>query len=335
MIYPALEKTPHFVCRIRAPKPKGYVPRDYNGSTCATPAGLLHVWRREDAVGVSSLWGGRITEQGQIRKARCILAGTATTEPEDPRVFMTPQGLRMCWTQLDTTSWRHGTMMLGTLDAESLELTDAEPWGAHRQQQMEKNWTPLPDGGAIYQPLNGKIPFGTISGGTPAVAGPDGALISFWHGCQEHHTRARLYYMGALEMREGKITRISRKPLVWGSEENPALACPRSPTWFPLCIFPAGLVREDGGWLVSCGVNDSYDAWLRFRDDELDLVPVSGLPKHGRAVVSPGDAVPEGSVMVRVISNLYEPGGPYRKGEHFLTTPRRAGALGPLVEIVE
>jgi len=143
-----------------------------------------------------------------------------------------------------------------------------------------------------------------------------------------------LYYMGAMEMRHGKVVRISRKPLVWGSAENPAQASARAPSWKPLCIFPAGLVREDGGWLVSCGVNDSYDAWLRFRDDELDLVPTSQLPKHGRAVVSPGDLIPPGCVMVRVLGHLYEPGGPYKPGEHFITTPARAGALGSLVEIL-
>lgn len=122
-------------------------------------------------------------------------------------------------------------------------------------------------------------PYGSLAGGTPPVRVGD-EYVSFFHGYIRHPSRNRRYVMGAYAF-EAKppfaITRIS-PALLRGSANDPAAENHKSASWKPLVIFPTGALREaDGGWLVTAGVNDCYDAVCRWTGAEIDraLRPVA------------------------------------------------------------
>ncbi len=94
---------------------------------------------------------------------------------------------------------------------------------------------------------------GYLRGGTPVVRIGD-EYISFLHGSVEGAGR-RTYNVGvyAFEAKPPfRVTRITHGPIAWA---NPATRPAHVP---PNCIWPAGLVKLDNRWLVSCGVHDSW-----------------------------------------------------------------------------
>lgn len=355
MIYPSVKTLPSYVGRIQVPAKAGGV-RNYNGSVIRHQRRLLHCWRAEDSRGTSSLWIGEL-DGLKIRKAKQLQLGEGF-DAEDPRLFHAPDGrLLLMWSKVrdtrhDAGSW-HVVQMLA--DIVGLKASNPREWTLDciRTQYVEKNWTPLPDGGVIYHFGTGmcvgpdgrfrkgrptRMPWGSFSGGTPAVEWPErGTWLAIYHGFTDHPTRVKRYYFGALEIDPStyEIIRMSRRPIVWASDEDETIPCPRDPLYNPSVVFPCGLVRDGDDWLVTAGIHDSWDALFRFTEADLELVPVTEAEANTRWVVAPDAPVPSEAILVRVVGqSVGEPGGPYHKGECFVTTPLRANALGPLVEIV-
>lgn len=118
--------------------------------------------------------------------------------------------------------------------------------------------------------------YGQPRGGTPPVLIGD-EYWSFFHSSQPWRGKKRQYYMGAYAFEAKppfRITRMSRKPLLAGSQRDP---------WWegkPLVVFPCGKVLKDGNWIVSMGINDICSAWLKIphSDVEKQVDPVKRLP---------------------------------------------------------
>lgn len=137
-------------------------------------------------------------------------------------------------------------------------------------------------------------PYGSLAGGTPPVRVGD-EYVSFFHGYIPHATRHRRYVMGVYAFQAKapfSITRLSRV-LLRGTARERTTPNPKGDYWNPLVVFPAGALREaDGGWTVSLGVNDTFDAIAHFSAEEIEraLLPVSEWAKpriHRFATVNP------------------------------------------------
>jgi predicted GH43/DUF377 family glycosyl hydrolase len=218
---------------------------------------------------------------------------------EDPRLFEHDGLLYVAWTAANYASkpW-NATMFYGvvTYHEGKAEVIDAyQPrFGLNTVNQREKNWQFFSQNGRLfaqYRPSPQHIieldgdqvvnewksngfdwGFGRPSGGTPPILNRDGNLISFFHSWDEHTTHQRIYHFAAMEMEPFapfRILRVSRKPLVTAS-----LKWPLPPDgWQPLCVFPGGaLLRDNGNYLVCCGVNDNGIRMFEISEDELDLV---------------------------------------------------------------
>jgi predicted GH43/DUF377 family glycosyl hydrolase len=117
--------------------------------------------------------------------------------------------------------------------------------------------------------------YGKARGGTPPVL-HDGIYWCFFHSVLEISQRAprRRYYMGAYSFSAKppfRVLRWTRKPLLAGSESDPF-----GPD-APCCVFPCGAIQKDGEWLVSLGVNDCRNAWIKIPHDDLArrMIPAS------------------------------------------------------------
>ena len=61
-----------------------------------------------------------------------------------------------------------------------------------------------------------------------------------------------------------KITRMTKKPILSGSQEDP---------WqegLPLVVFPCGAVLQSNKFLVTMGVNDYVSSWIEIPLDDLN-----------------------------------------------------------------
>lgn len=358
-MFPSVTTSPNFLTWLKVPAKCGGV-RHYNGSTCKVGERLLHCWRMEDATGKSTLWLGQVDAKGKLSKCKELVADPAY-DAEDPRLFIVGDSLRLMWSKVRDTRHACGSwnvvMMLSYLDPSSLAVissAEVELPGI-RSRSCEKNWTPLPDGGWLYDipagvsvTADGRLirnrpweyPWGSFSGSSPAIPFPEcKTWLMFFHGFQPHPSRHKRYYFGAAEIDPAthKVLRLSRTPLVFSSEEDPTIVCPRCAAYNPSVVFPAGLVREAGGrWFVSGGVHDSRDAWWSFSTEDLQLVPLKEALDTNRLLVHPGAVPPAGYVHVRVISPrpIHEHGTTWLPGDVFQTLPSRAAALAGYVEVL-
>jgi hypothetical protein len=320
---------------------------------------LLHTWRSEDAVGKSTLWLGQVDDRGKLSKCRSLIADPAF-DAEDPRLFVVGDSLRLMWSKVRDTrhacgSW-HVVMMLSYLDVGTLSIISSAEVALPgiKSRSCEKNWTPLPDGGWLYDipagvssAADGRLiknrpfpyPWGTLSGSSPALPWPERKTwLMIFHGCQPHPQRHKRYYFGAAEIDPAthRVLRLSRTPLVFSSEEDATIPCPRDARYNPSVVFPTGLVRDGSRWLVSGGVHDSRDAWWSYSDADLCLVPLREALDTNRLLVHPGAVPPAGYVHVRVICPrpIYEHGTTWLPGDVFQTLPSRAAALAHYVELL-
>jgi predicted GH43/DUF377 family glycosyl hydrolase len=123
-----------------------------------------------------------------------------------------------------------------------------------------------------------------INGRTPPLLIGPGHYLSFFGGHVPDTIRGARYFMGAQCMEAKPPFRIiaaTQEPLCWGSQASPTLLSSRPGSGYPACIFPAGVLLEGETVLVSCGVNDSYNVFLRYDLGEL-LAKMRSVDEQGR-----------------------------------------------------
>ncbi len=350
-MYPAVASHPNFAGIIMVPRCKGVV-RQYNGSVCGMPDGSTKfAWRREYQDGHSDIAIGDLLYDAGVKKATQIpfAAGKEDHWMEDPRLFLAGDHLYLLYALVNTKKW--------AVQQRCRDLTTGIDYPLSNEDDVQKNWTPVdhlgeaafldyPAGLVLHGiaphisaarpgvPLD--FPFGTLSGGSPLIPFDDDHVIGIYHGHMPHESRTRRYFFGAylVEKYTFTITHISARPLVYASDEDPAIPCPRTAAYNPCAIFPCGIMQTtDGRWLVSAGMQDSHNALFRFATADLNLVPV-GTPLEARLIAKPGMTGPSGSVAVRTLCPLFEDGHHYEAGEEFFLSAARAAALPTLVSIL-
>jgi hypothetical protein len=360
-ILPAVEAHPAFAGFVRHDYAAA---RNYNGSACKLGERLVYAWRREDGTGTSAVWLGHLhPETLEVSSGRCILPATGETQWEDPRLFVAKSGaksvlmlsvVRVCLTAGISAG---ATMELYKIDAKGNPTLI--PLDHGKINQVEKNWTYLggrpadaPAWAYWLNPLQIRTAEGkattaansfswplNIHGGTPAIPIARNQYLTIFHGSAPDADRHRRYYMAAMIFEwtgsACEVIAVSANPLLWASTNSLTIVCPRTRHYLPIVIFPAGLVAMGpDDYLISAGVNDSTDAIFRMKTSDLQLVPPDTLT--GRHELPHNRMLYPGHVSVRVLGRapIAEPGGPYNPGEIFNTTPQRAAALGPQVEII-
>lgn len=108
--------------------------------------------------------------------------------------------------------------------------------------------------------------WGNIRGGSNPVRIGDEYLL-FYHSSTAWTPIKRRYHMGALCFEAKppfKITRMTKKPLLSGSQDDP---------WtegLPLVVFPCGAIYSRGKWVVTLGVNDYCTAMMEIPHGDLE-----------------------------------------------------------------
>lgn len=111
-------------------------------------------------------------------------------------------------------------------------------------------------------------PYGRPCGGTPPVE-VDGLYWSFFHSFQLFTQNHRRYFAGAYAFDTKPpytIRRFSRIPFLAGTKAHPVSL------WHHLVVFPTGAIfdPETREWLMTMGVNDCRNAWIRIPHSELE-----------------------------------------------------------------
>jgi predicted GH43/DUF377 family glycosyl hydrolase len=127
-----------------------------------------------------------------------------------------------------------------------------------------------------------KTPFphwrwGQPRGGTVPVPYRD-KWLRFFHSSLDNEGPPwrRRYYIGACVMEPTppfQTLALSSKPVVFGSEDDSFTLDERNGcgTHKAKVVFPAGCVPTEGGWILSCGINDAQCALLKIKPEKLNL----------------------------------------------------------------
>jgi hypothetical protein len=112
-----------------------------------------------------------------------------------------------------------------------------------------------------------------LRGGTPPRRFGD-CYITFPHFHVEHEGHARRYAFSALTFEAKPPFRVEgvTEPLIWGSEHDGVILNAAYPHWNPLVVFPCGALLDGDTWMVSAGVNDSFDALFFIDNDDLKFL---------------------------------------------------------------
>lgn len=164
----------------------------------------------------------------------------------------------------------------------------------HTNTGHEKNWTPFIHEGkllvvysinphvvlqleegrkaTVHQTGNGRVswPWGEMRGSTPPILVGD-EYVTFFHSSIPWRVvggaAKRRYLCGALAFSAKppfRVTRITKAPLLVGSEQDPLLQ------WSPLVCFPVGSIIDGDDYLITGGCNDACCFWQRIPIEVID-----------------------------------------------------------------
>lgn len=299
--HPAIEDLPEFVCRIASEGLQRGV-RHYNGSICRHQGRTFMAYRFETFRAVSHVGICELDSDFHVIadvKLHPELPDLRTNI-EDPHLASVGDRLYIIVANVVRDfppTCRQRLFELSTAVLGALAEVKTTFGNVHG---IEKNWTPfeLPDGelGIMYkqrprtvirvhdsegwtQPEPSVIPkdkfsgeasslscrtsplrlsddyYLEIVGGHVKLAGPRNRGTRYWFGAVLFEAKPPF-----------KVVACTDKPLVWASEASPTIFNPLPGGGHPVCILPAGAMfdAEKRHIFVSCGVNDSYIAVLKF-----------------------------------------------------------------------
>lgn len=218
---------------------------------------------------------------------------------EDPRFFVWNETLYVCFVE---STWPNRPL---TSIVKYGEVVEGVNWivknivqpdfGKNDGSIMEKNWVFFEKENRLWciqmsHPeqivYTDKIPqstkgphwqWGPIKGGTAPVP-YEGQLLRFFHSTLDNEPAPdrRRYYIGAMLMEPTppfEVKAVSREPIIRGSEEDDLEPLERAAClhFKAKVVFPAGCVEQDGGWLLSMGVNDSSCVIAKIKPENLQL----------------------------------------------------------------
>ena len=139
----------------------------------------------------------------------------------------------------------------------------------HRVVQVDDNLQPVK--ATASTPI--QWPHGVMRGGSNPIRLDDEHWLTWTHASVNHKQRKRRYTMVPYIFTLKEITQIG-KP-VFASTMNPIVDI--SATWWhPVVIFPMGVIRNGGNFLLSVGINDLYTTILEIPGNiEIEMEPAA------------------------------------------------------------
>lgn len=313
--YPAIEVLPEFLKRI--PNESLHPAcRCFNASLCRAPDGrLVMAYRVELFNAMNSIAIARIMPVSL--SVACSIPiefpkeeGISGVHWEDPHLAVVGGKLLLMvsWVKFGCPSICRQRLFVLDQDGFFIIEEIALAYGRALEGHPEKNWLPFetPEGGiailydqrpwqVIEHPsatghitpglIGWRMPGKRLNGRTPPIKMPGGHMyLTFFGGHVKHEYRGTRYFMGALVFSSDRpygIVLATPEPLCWGSEASPTLLSARPASGHPCCIYPSGAVIQGEEAIVSCGVNDSYNVFLRYRLTDL-LAKMSPVNPEGQ-----------------------------------------------------
>lgn len=301
--YPAIEELPSFVRRIESGELQPGA-RHYNGSIARHAGRIFMAYRFETFRAVSHVGLCELDEGFNVLRdvTLCPKLAVPETHIEDPHMASV-EGNLVCIVSAVIRGFPSTCQQrILILDPDRMTIAAEVPCALGNVNGFEKNWTPfeLPQGGlgVIYKqsprtvarvgdlagwvapepPMRPQGPEASISGRTGPLRVSDGLFLEFvgghvrMSGADPQKARGTRYWFGALAFEAKEpftVVGWTKEPLVWGSEASPTIHNPLPGGGHPICIIPFGAMLDGDDVLLSCGVNDSYIAILRFSVPEL------------------------------------------------------------------
>lgn len=129
----------------------------------------------------------------------------------------------------------------------------------------------LPHGARWNNSIPAEWPYGEIRGGTSPLPF-HGKWLRFFHSrvWDRDNKKPWRYHIGALVMEPNppfNVIHVSKTPILSGDESGDPMIW----HWKQDVVFPLGAIEDDGGWLVSLGINDAHCAVLKLKESDLNL----------------------------------------------------------------
>lgn len=293
--HPAIENLPEFYGHISAQSLNPSC-RNFNGSICSYKEKLVMAYRSEAYSALNTVWMAELnSEYGIERNVKIAIEADPGVNFEDPRLAVISGRLHLIVAHVKFGIPNTCKQRIFVLNEQWQPEREIDiPYGNSEHGNVEKNWLPfeLPTGslGLVYSQrphlvidvatsaghttpgVKGWLWGKSMNGRTPPIRIGEKYYLSFFGGHIKHDFRGARYFMGAHLFRAEApfdVLMATRNPLCWGSEFSPTVLSARPGSGHPACIFPAGIVREKDDVILSCGVNDSYIALLKYSISDL------------------------------------------------------------------
>lgn len=118
-------------------------------------------------------------------------------------------------------------------------------------------------------------PYGEIRGGTAPIDLGE-SYLRFFHSRLNNEMTGHpwRYYVGAYLMAKEPpfaVIRVSKKPILYGSEVDDLKVKERPPHWKANVVFPGGAFKDNGNYCLAVGINDSACMLAKITEKELNL----------------------------------------------------------------
>lgn len=298
--FPAIEELPEFVANIDSAQLQ-HGARHYNASICRFGGHTYIVYRFETFDAVSKLGICELDSEWMVIGDKELnIPVEVATHYEDPKMTVVGDKLVVVFAHVKLgvpPMCRQRVAIIGTLADPSfarIGFLEEVPAPFGNIHGIEKNWAPfeLPSGkmGLVYgqkprlvievdtqaghwtQQMIRAPRDSSLSGRTPPLRVSEEYFLEFVGGHIPFQQRAARYWFGAQLFTAAaphRVVKATKEPLVWGTEASLTIFCPRPYAGHPCCIFPSGVMKDGDDVIISCGVNDSYIALLRYNVADL------------------------------------------------------------------
>jgi predicted GH43/DUF377 family glycosyl hydrolase len=263
--------------------------RAYNPSIIREDGKTLMSFRRhglddysQEALGVASHIVMCELDNAMAKATRHrVVSGLVGPNSEDARLFRHNGKLHISYTSAEYTPANEWKCMMNCAELRHMESSALLHYDTRfgvNGAAHEKNWTYFSVGGMLrfvynieplivfevetrkiwYHRHDGEWVFGVPHGGTPPIKVGD-LWYSFFHSYRRDKTYKRRYFVGAYAFDDDmKVKAFTPWPIMASDASDGFCFDITKTTWSPLVALPCGAIYENGKWLVSVGINDSY-----------------------------------------------------------------------------
>lgn len=273
---------------------KPLFPGTYNSCIYRYKGKLLMVSRFHPTnTGATRLVMTELNEDFSVAYNQELSINDENSSHEDAKLFELKGELCMSYVSSTWPTFPASSVKYVTLSKpDHWRTTNPQEYRPSCQQTMEKNWVFFEYEGKlniiyrqnpeliIFTPEDKREmkspglrwPYGEIRGGTMPIP-YQGKILRFFHSRlnNEMPPVTWRYYVGAMLMKAEppfQMLAVSKRPILRGSE----IGGEETRVHFKKNVaFPSGAIEHEGGWLVSCGQNDSASLLVKVKEKDLQL----------------------------------------------------------------